>query len=371
MKPTNLTPNKQAIVQIVQHLRPGGIETMALELLKELEEKADIYIFSLEGNKSDALRDWPRLAQVEPQLRFFDKQPGLTPALIKKLIKSLKEVNATSIHSHHIGPLLYGGIAARWLKLPHIHTEHDAWHLNAPANRRLQNLLLRSLKPTLVADCDAVAAELRTYFPHITPEVILNGIDTNRFIPTSLKGKKESRARLRLPCQGTIVGCAARLESVKGHEFLLKALSKTHTDISLALAGSGSLRKHLEHLANKLGIRDRVYFLGHLDDTLSFYHAIDLFCLPSLNEGLPLSPLEAQACGIPVIVTDVGGSRSIVCPQSGDVIRPGNVQALQHAILRQHFTPPRENPRNFVVNTGNLEKTALAYFNLTHAQREV
>lgn len=362
---------KQVIIQVVQHLRPGGIETMALDLLKQLEEKANVYIFSLEGNEQDAIDAWPRLAQVKSQLRFFDKKPGLSPTLIKELIASFKQLQATSIHSHHIGPLLYGGIAARWLKLLHIHTEHDAWHLNAKANRRLQNLLLRTLKPTLVADCQAVATDLVYYFPHTIPEVILNGIDTHRFTPASPDQKSRSRAMLKLPCHGTLLGCAARLESVKGHEFLLKALSRTHTDISLALAGSGSLQKHLEQIAKKLGIQDRVYFLGHLDDTLPFYHAIDVFCLPSLNEGLPLSPLEAQACGIPVIVTDVGGSRSIVCPKSGDIINPGSVKALQHAILRQHFMPSRDNPRQFVLNTGNLEKTALAYFNLLQVHPEV
>lgn len=371
MNTQNSNSSNPVIVQVVQHLRPGGIETMALDLLKQLEEKANVYIFSLEGDKSAAIEAWPRLKKVKSKLHFFNKQQGLTPSLVMQLISKFRQIGATSIHSHHIGPLLYSGMAARWLKLPHIHTEHDAWHLNATANRRLQNLLLRSLKPTLVADCEAVATDLRYYFPHITPEVILNGIDTHRFIPASPNEKSRSRVQLGLPCHGTLIGCAARLESVKGHEFLLKALSRTHTDINLALAGSGSLLEHLKHIAQKLGISDRVYFLGHLDDTLPFYHAIDVFCLPSLNEGLPLSPLEAQACGIPVIVTDVGGSRSIVCPKSGDIINPGSVEALQHAILRQHFTPSHCNPRKFVLNTGNLEKTALAYFNLLQVRAEV
>lgn len=362
---------KPVIVQVVQHLRPGGIETMALDLLLQLRSKAKVYIFSLEGEEQSTLKQWPRLKTVQSQLRFFNKQPGIRFSLITELKRALTQVNASAVHTHHIGPLLYGGGAARLLKLPHVHTEHDAWHLNAVANRRLQNLLIRVIKPKLVADCDAVACELLHHFPFSRPEVILNGIDTQRFIPATPQEKLNARKHLKLPASGTLIGCAARLESVKGHEFLLKALSRSYTDISLVLAGSGTLRKHLENEAYRLGIAERVFFLGHLDDTLPLYHAIDMFCLPSLNEGLPLSPLEAQACGVPVIVTDVGGCRSIVCPHACEVVKPGSSQALLNAILRLHYSPFCHNPRKFVLSTGNLEKTANAYFNLLAFPQEV
>lgn len=362
---------KPVIVQVVQHLRPGGIETMALDLLQQLQKKAEVYIFSLEGELQTTLADWPRLNIAGQQLRFFNKQPGVELSLITKLKKALIEVNASAVHTHHIGPLLYGGGAAKLLGLTHVHTEHDAWHLNAKANLRLQNLLIRMIKPNLIADCDEVAAKLVYHFPFSNPKVVLNGIDTKRFKPASPGEKFKSRKALKLPGERCLIGCAARLEAVKGHEFLLKALSQSFTDISLVLAGSGSLRNHLEEEAKRLGISDRVFFLGHLDDTLPFYHAIDMFCLPSLNEGLPLSPLEAQACGIPVIVTDVGGCRSIVCPKTCELIKPGNTTALVNAILRLHYSPYRNNPREFVLSTGNLEKTAEAYFNLLTGPQEV
>jgi len=358
------------IVQIVQHLRPGGIETMALDLLNQLSNKADVYIFSLEGSYEEAVKEWPRLEKYHSQLKFFHKKGGITPRLFLRLKAALKEINATAIHTHHIGPLLYGGVAAKLLKLPHVHTEHDAWHLNASANKRLQNHLINFLKFTLVADCEAVANELLHHFPNSRPDIIQNGVDTNHFCPATPTEKLKSRKRLNLPVQGTLLGCAARLEAVKGHELLLKSLSHTHTNLSLVLAGDGSLLNHLKNVAFELGISDRVFFLGHLDDTLPFYHAIDIFCLSSLNEGLPLSPLEAQACGVPVIVTDVGGCKTIVCPDSGDLIPPGSRVALQHAILRQYLMPKRHSPREFVLKKGNLHKTADAYFQLLSQPKE-
>ena len=362
---------RPVIVQVVQHLRPGGIETMALDLLQQFESKADVYIFSLEGTKEQAIEGWPRLARVQERLLFLNKQPGLQIGILFELRNKLIQYSASAVHSHHIGPLFYGGIAAKTLGLSHVHTEHDAWHLNTKSNRQLQNMLIRCLRPTLVADCEAVAAQLNHHFPFSRPQVIINGVDTKHFTPVATTEQKmHYRKILGLPASGYMIGCAARLEEVKGHEYLLKAMSQSCVDIKLVLAGSGSLRVYLEKEARKLGIDERVYFVGHLDDTLPFYRAIDLFCLPSLNEGLPLSPLEAQACGVPVIVTDVGGCNSIVCPDSGELVKAGNVQELTNALLRLHYAPAPHNPRDFVLSIGNLEKTAAAYFNLLSGSQE-
>lgn len=361
---------KPVIVQVVQHLRPGGIETMSLDLLQQLNDKADIYIFSLEGEEASAIRDWPRLRNVRNHLRFFNKQPGMSFKLIVEIVSALKQLQANAVHTHHIGPLFYGGAAARWLGLTLVHTEHDAWHLSAAANHRLQGFLIKALKPRLVADCDAVSKALIRHFPKAAPDVIPNGINTERFLPATPQQKKACRKVLGLPQGKALIGCAARLESVKGHKFLLKALSQTDADINLVLAGEGSLRNNLEEMAERLGIANRVFFLGHLDNTLPFYQAIDFFCLPSLNEGLPLSPLEAQSCGIPTIVTSVGGCDSVVCPKSGVLIRAGSIQALIQAISSLHGTPKDISPREFVLQAGNLKNTASAYFNLLTKPRE-
>jgi glycosyltransferase involved in cell wall biosynthesis len=354
----------KVIVQVVQHLRPGGIETMALDLLKQLNPQAEVHIFSLEGNKDTAIKQWPRLGEATARLHFFSKQDGLDATLVLRLIRKLKQLNASSVHSHHIGPLLYAGMAAKYLGLTHVHTEHDAWHLNKKSNQRLQRALISLLNPILVADCLEVAAALTEHFPTITPEVILNGVDTQHFTPPTKQQRLIARSQFHMPKQTLLIGCAARLESVKGHQILLKALSRTRLDMHLLLAGDGSLRSSLEYLAERLGIADRVTFLGNIDDMVPFYHAIDLFCLPSLNEGLPLSPLEAQACGVPVIVSDVGGCKSIVCPKTGITVPAGNVKPLQDALLRQHLSSGRISPRQFVLSKGNLDKTAQAYFHL-------
>ena len=360
---------KNIIVQVVQHLRPGGIETMALDLMNQLDNQCEMHIFSLEGNAQQAISQWPRLEKWQHRLHFFNKQPGLDPTLVWSMSRHLKQLNASALHSHHIGPLFYGGIAAKLAGITnHVHTEHDAWHLHQKSSYRLQSLLIHTLRPTLVADCHEVAEEMLFYFPTAQPEIILNGIDVNHFTPASAQQKQLAREHLKLPKNALLIGCAARLENVKGHQYLLKALSLSDENLTLVLAGDGSLRAGLEASAKSLGIEQRVIFLGALNDMVPFYQAIDLFCLPSLNEGLPLSPLEAQASGIPVILSNVGGCKSIVDSSSGQLVPAADVPALQHAIAKFQKCKIPLNPRQFVMQSGNLEKTANAYFSLLNNQ---
>lgn len=361
---------KPTIVQVVQHLTPGGIETMALDLMHQLKDRADVHIVSLESTFDVASEKWPRLKPHVAHLHFLDKQPGHSLTTLFKLRTLLLNLKATAVHSHHIGPLLYGGLAAKLAGIKyHVHTEHDAWHLNVERSARLQRWLLRSLRPTVVADCEVVAHELTYHCPDTTPEVILNGVDTERFVPASDQRKATLRERLGLPSGHLLIGCAARLEHVKGHQYLLEALSMT-SDTTLLLAGDGSLRTALQNQAKRLEISDRVRFLGNLDHMVPFYQLLDLFCLPSLNEGLPLSPLEAQACDVPVIVTNVGGCANVICPNSGCLLPAGDVEAIRQAILCFQYTNPNQHPRNFVLKVGDLKRTASAYLSLLHPEQE-
>lgn len=78
----------------------------------------------------------------------------------------------------------------------------------------------------------------------------------------------------------------------------------------------GTQRSSLEALTKKLNLEERVFFLGFTDDMVSFYQALDLYCLPSRNEGFPLSTLEAQSCNVRCVATDVGGVKEAICPES-------------------------------------------------------
>lgn len=354
----------KTILQVVQHLKPGGIETMALDLQHHLGHNT-VHIVSLEGTEKDALAHWGRLQERRPQLHFLNKKAGFQFMTVLKLMALIRRLKVSAVHTHHIGPLTYGGLAARLCGVRHlVHTEHDAWHLKAPKAAALQRKLLRWLRPELVADCTYVAERLQDFSPHAKPSVIYNGIDTDRFRPASLDEKIQARITLDLPLEAPVIGCAARLEKVKGVAHLIAAMSFLPPNAYLAIAGDGSLKEQLIRQTHFITGSERILFLGRVEDMKSFYDAIDVFCLPSLNEGFPLSPLEAQACDIPAVITDVGGARETLCPKTGLLVAPSDPHALTRALAQKLYSHDVQDPRPFVRRKADIRLMIAAYSKL-------
>jgi glycosyltransferase involved in cell wall biosynthesis len=126
----------------------------------------------------------------------------------------------------------------------------------------------------------------------------------------------------------------ARLETDKGIEDAIQAIAAL-PDIALVIAGAGTYRPELEARAAALGITDRVHFLGYRRDTAALLHCADVFLLPSRVEGLPLSVLEAMAAGVPVVATDIPGTREAVEHDVTGLLVPArDAEALAAAIGR-------------------------------------
>ena len=353
------------IAQVVQHMSPGGIETMALDLADFCQENEKTIIISLEGDLESATKQWPRLKPYQDRLIFLNKQPGNKPSLIFKLRNLFKQLNIDVVHTHHIGPLLYAGMAARLAGIRHlIHTEHDAWHLNNKKRRSLQRLVIFMTRPKLVADAATVAKAMKKHLKTKQINTVYNGIDTYRFKPGD---QMQARIHLNLPRDVKIIGCSGRLEEVKGQKTLIYALIRLKSSVHLALAGTGSYEPSLRKLVDSLGLNERVHFLGRIDDMPMFYNALDVFCLPSLNEGFPLSPLEAQSCGIQTVVTDVGGSRETLCPHSGLLVPKENVDMMTTVLSKALRRPYHASPRKYVQEHADVRLMTRKYTDLRQA----
>lgn len=138
--------------------------------------------------------------------------------------------------------------------------------------------------------------------------------------------------------EGIVVGMAAVLEERKGHRFLLEAarrLKAQGCQIKYYLAGEGSLRKSLEDMAVRMGLKDDVRFLGFVADMPALLNKVDIFVLPSVFEGLGVSVLEAMAAGKAVIASRVGGLAELVMDGvTGLLVGTGDVEGLAGAILK-------------------------------------
>ncbi|MGR5250748.1 glycosyltransferase [Vibrio astriarenae] len=350
---------RKTIFHIVQHLAPGGLESLVLDFITFADDNTDVYVVSLEGTKVRSTVMWPKLAQFEQKLVYLNKEPGFQYEVIETLITLFKSCDADVVHTHHIGPLLYGGIAAKRAGVPvRVHTEHDVWHLSNTKNRIMESLLLKYVQPKLVADAHHVGQQLSELFGYSELSTIQNGIDVSRFTQGS---KDKAREKFDIPSDALVIGSAGRLETVKGHDVLIKAMRYVPNNIRLVIAGDGSQKQALQNIIDTLQLNDRITLLGRIDDMTSFYQSLDLFCLPSRSEGFPLSSLEAQSCGIPTAVTDVGSSKETLCPRSGVLIKPNRIMAMACALSRSAKSLTNVSPRQHIVDNNDIRKMVSKY----------
>src|SRR5512138_3128380 len=162
---------------------------------------------------------------------------------------------------------------------------------------------------------------------------IQNGVDTERFRPVPSVEKAAARKRLDLPVDKNVVLFVGRLVHVKGVDVLLGAWRQLPDELRscslLLVVGDGPEAFDLKRLADKYGIAATTRFAGRQDDVLDYYHASDLFVLPSRSEGLPNALLEAMSCGLPVVCSSVGGIPDMVNPVDPDLlVPPGDEQKL-------------------------------------------
>ncbi len=119
--------------------------------------------------------------------------------------------------------------------------------------------------------------------------------------------RKRIRSSLGISESTFVLGNAGRLSAQKNQGFLLEIFAefkKKHADSILLIAGEGELETSLKHISKSLGVDNSVMFLGHRNDMADLYQAMDVFCLPSIYEGLPNVVIEAQASGLPCVLSD-------------------------------------------------------------------
>ena len=129
---------------------------------------------------------------------------------------------------------------------------------------------------------------------------------------------------------------AGELNENKNHQIIIRALAKLNNPkVHYAIAGEGEKKEYLIGLANELGVSEQVHLLGYRKDMPELNHTADVFCFPSIREGLPVSPIEAMACGLPIIAGDNRGTRDLfVNEESGGILfSPNNVDECYQAIV--------------------------------------
>src|SRR5262249_27085691 len=166
-------------------------------------------------------------------------------------------------------------------------------------------------------------------------DVVYNAVDFAQAQPTM--SRAAVRTALGIPLVAPVAGVIARLTEQKGHRFLFEALASRPelSDVHLLVVGGGDLAGALERRAQELGLAPRIHFPGPRRALGDLLAAIDVFVMPSLWEGLPLSMVLAMGAGLPVVATAVAGIPEVVADgRTGLLVPPGNSAALGDALAR-------------------------------------
>ena len=264
-----------------------------------------------------------------------DVSPASLGRLLGRLIGLMRAERYTIVHTHNSITGAVGRIAARLARVPLvIHTTHGFhFHENMSPLRRLPWV---AAERWLSRFCDLLLCQNRQEVEEIRRLGIRprqgvchvgNGIDLGQFRP-----------RARMPeSPRPVLLCVARLEAVKNHAMLFRAFAilRRRHDAILKLVGEGPWREHYERELAAAGLADAVEFLGYRYDVPELTAAADVAVLTSVKEGIPRALMQAAAVGVPVVATDVKGTREVVVnAQTGFLVPLGDAEALADRLGR-------------------------------------
>ncbi|MDL2274579.1 glycosyltransferase [Desulfosarcina sp. OttesenSCG-928-G10] len=299
---------KHNVMQLLVSLQMGGAERLALSILHQGRDHFSGIIAGLfypPGNLE--------LASAElniPSLALHAETRGRLRG-IRDLYKEIKRHQVTLLHVQAAYLLPYAMPAAKMAGIPVVYTEHAVHSLKTIPWLRL---VVRAAAPFLqgiVCVSESVAEYFSTVLG-VKATVIRNGVDTIYFNPE----RKTASLPWEIPKNGDIFvfGQVARLVEAKDQQNLLRAFALVHQaypQTRMLLVGQGEKHALLEALRTELGLGNAVHICSALLDIPERLRSMDVFVLSSKREGLPMAVLEAMACGIPVISTDVGAIRML------------------------------------------------------------
>ncbi|MFH0855946.1 MAG: glycosyltransferase family 4 protein [Candidatus Omnitrophota bacterium] len=328
------------ILFIINHLNTGGITSYVFTLAGGLKGKGhNVFIASSGGRLADKFKE-AGLGYIPISIRT---KKEVSPKIILsafKLYGIIKENKIGIIHSHSRTTQVLGCLLSRITGARHIFTCHGFF------KRRL----LRRIFPCWGDKVIAISEQVRTHLVNDFKldadkiAVINNGVDTGSPGRKDPEGVISGKRDLGLS-DGPVIGIIARLSEVKGHKYLIQAMKIVLEKVpsaNLLIIGTGKPQKELAQLAKSLGISRSVFFVPEIQDTAGALALLDIFVMPSLQEGLGLALMEAMAQGLAVIGSNVGGIKTLIQNGiNGLLVEPADSRGLAGAILDLLGDPPK------------------------------
>ncbi|MFH1655378.1 MAG: glycosyltransferase family 4 protein [Candidatus Omnitrophota bacterium] len=348
------------ILIITTHLNPGGIASYVVSLAKGLKKKNhSIFIASSGG-------EWVETLKKE-KIKHFDidiaTKSDLSPKILfclKKLSKIIRENKIQIIHAQTRVTQVLSFWLYKFYGIPYVCTCHGFFR------PRFHRIIFPCWGKKVIAISQAVrrhlSEDLKVKYEDI--ELIYNGLDMRDY-PEYTQSQIDDYKKWIGLGDGPVIGNIARLSTVKGQNHLIAAMKDVvarFPSAQLLFIGDGKIKQDLINQAHDLELSNNIFFIPSVDQTASVLAVMDVFVMSSLQEGLGLSIMEAQAMGLAVIATFVGGIPELIEDnKTGILIPPQDPEIIAKAIIsllenKQRAKQLGENAKRSIRDNFSLDK---------------
>lgn len=307
------------VAQVLNRMDSGGIEAVVLNYYRHIDrDKVQFDFYFAEGSSLPQREELERLGAGLYPIPAYSH----LVAYHKALYIAFKQHGYRIVHAHLSTMSLFPLFAAWRAGVPvRICHNHSTAHWGEGV-KTLLKYILRPFNKLFATDWFACGEKTGRWmygdkaFDAGKVTVMPNAIDTAKFAYDA-----EARVALRedmgIPQDAFVVGHVGRFTYAKNHSFLSKIfaeLLKEKSNSRLLLVGEGELKEQIQQQVQALGLQDKVIFTGARQDVNKLYSVMDVFCLPSFYEGMPLVAWEAQANGLPCVFSDTMTMEAVILP---------------------------------------------------------
>lgn len=362
---------KKKLLMITGSLELGGIERLVRDLSLALTKSGDwdVSVCCLIGRKGAFVNDLEEMGVKVFECPLNKNNIYSFPLRFSKLIKMVKP---DLIHSHVNFSIFWQVLGMKLGGVSRIvftqHNEYPSWKKTIFSRVRIWAYFLVTWHwiSAYTTVSDGVRKNISSLSKRSVDDfqVIYNPVDLSTFFP-DLTLREKARSEWQINKDQFVIGNVARFAEQKGHIYLIQAAKivlEKCPGCRFVLVGDGPLRQEIETQIHQLGLDDSFLILGHRNDINSLLNGFDVFTLPSLREGFPISLLEAMACSLPIVATNLSGIQEALQAGSGLVVPCRDPGALAQAILTLREKPELAN---------SLSKNALEHVIQNFSLKEI
>lgn len=352
---------KRKVVHLVYSLGFGGLEQVIVNLINNSTQyNVQHHVITLIGNHD--LYD-----MIEPDVQIYNlkKKPGKDLGIHWKLYILLRQIDTDVIHTYNFGTIEYHAVAALAGVKRRIHCEHGRGG-DDPDGMNFWHNVVRRFSILFIHHFIVVSPDLMEWGKKILKlkndklKLVLNGVDLDKYFPSKEKN------------EGYTICTVGRASPVKNQKLLIDVfylLNQRYSEFiscKLVIVGDGPIFNELKAQIARLNMENQILLLGYRKEIADIMRKSNLFVLSSVYEAMPMTILEAMACQIPVIATNVGGVRHMISENEAWLVESNNVEQLAKTIFNAYSNEKlshekASNGRELVSDKYSLEKMVSDY----------